>query len=180
MCIRDSYKRCRYFFELQAGAERVFYFEDGFHSPEDVKNGQLGQCFTFPWMNSVDINVTPKWVRETVWYQIFPERFCNGNKENDPDWVKPWGYHTVSNLDFYGGDLDGIQMCIRDRLYLPPSVGRKQCRSAKAYKRSAGDAEKTGGFWDRKDSDPGRGSKHGRRRKLLSDAGSKGRMVFSG
>ena len=107
--VQPPYKRCRYFFELQAGAERVFYFEDGFHSPEDVKNGQLGQCFTFPWMNSVDINVTPKWVRETVWYQIFPERFCNGNKENDPDWVKPWGYHTVSNLDFYGGDLDGIR-----------------------------------------------------------------------
>ena len=107
--VQPPYKRCRYFFELQAGAERVFYFEDGFHSPEDVKNGQLGQCFTFPWMNSVDINVTPKWVRETVWYQIFPERFCNGNKENDPDWVKPWGYHTVNNLDFYGGDLDGIR-----------------------------------------------------------------------
>ena len=107
--VQPPYKRCRYFFELQAGAERVFYFEDGFHSPEDVKNGQLGQCFTFPWMNLVDINVTPKWVRETVWYQIFPERFCNGNKENDPDWVKPWGYHTVSNLDFYGGDLDGIR-----------------------------------------------------------------------
>lgn len=107
--VQPPYKRCRYFFELQAGAERIFYFEDGFHSPEDVKNGQLGQCFTFPWMNSVDINVTPKWVRDTVWYQIFPERFCNGNKENDPDWVKPWGYHTVSNLDFYGGDLDGIR-----------------------------------------------------------------------
>ena len=28
---------------------------------------------------------------ETVWYQIFPERFCNGNKENDPDWVKALG-----------------------------------------------------------------------------------------
>ena len=51
--VQPPYKRCRYFFELQAGAERVFYFEDGFHSPEDVKNGQLGQCFTFPWMNSV-------------------------------------------------------------------------------------------------------------------------------
>ena len=66
--MQPPYKRCRYFFELQAGAERVFYFEDGFHSPEDVKNGQLGQCFTFPWMNPVDINVTPKWVRETVFY----------------------------------------------------------------------------------------------------------------
>ena len=36
--VQPPYKRCRYFFELQAGAERVFYFEDGFHSPEDVKN----------------------------------------------------------------------------------------------------------------------------------------------
>ena len=29
------------------------------------------------------VNNLPKWVRETVFYQIFPERFCNGNKAND-------------------------------------------------------------------------------------------------
>ncbi len=26
----------------------------------------------------------PAWAKEAVWYQIFPERFCNGDKSNDP------------------------------------------------------------------------------------------------
>ena len=27
---------------------------------------------------------TPEWARHAVWYQIFPERFCNGDTSNDP------------------------------------------------------------------------------------------------
>jgi hypothetical protein len=27
----------------------------------------------------------PQWAKEVVWYQIFPERFRNGDKTNDPD-----------------------------------------------------------------------------------------------
>ena len=27
---------------------------------------------------------TPEWARHAVWYQIFPERFCNGDVSNDP------------------------------------------------------------------------------------------------
>mgnify|MGYP003492491381 FL=1 len=26
----------------------------------------------------------PQWAKEVVWYQIFPERFCNGDTKNDP------------------------------------------------------------------------------------------------
>ncbi|MDZ7680568.1 MAG: hypothetical protein U5J63_02375 [Fodinibius sp.] len=26
----------------------------------------------------------PEWARHVVWYQIFPERFCNGDSGNDP------------------------------------------------------------------------------------------------
>ena len=33
---------------------------------------------------------TPEWVKHTVWYQIFPERFANGDKSNDPQGVKAW------------------------------------------------------------------------------------------
>ena len=29
-------------------------------------------------------NEPPKWAKEAVWYQIFPERFYNGDKANDP------------------------------------------------------------------------------------------------
>ncbi len=28
---------------------------------------------------------TPRWARHAVWYQILPERFCNGDPHNDPD-----------------------------------------------------------------------------------------------
>ena len=27
---------------------------------------------------------TPEWARHVVWYQIFPERFANGDPSNDP------------------------------------------------------------------------------------------------
>ncbi|WP_244835156.1 alpha-amylase family glycosyl hydrolase [Clostridium sp. BJN0001] len=67
----------------------------------------------------------PQWVKNAVFYQIFPERFCNGNKENDvktgeykfdgyeatkvDDWDKaPENYEKAHCLDFYGGDLEGI------------------------------------------------------------------------
>jgi cyclomaltodextrinase len=51
--------------------------------------------------------VTPEWVRHAVFYQIFPDRFANGDPSNDPENVQPWGtppsYHS-----FMGGDLRGI------------------------------------------------------------------------
>lgn len=50
---------------------------------------------------------TPAWVADAVFYQIFPERFNNGNSANDPAGTQPWGSKpTLDN--FMGGDLDGI------------------------------------------------------------------------
>jgi hypothetical protein len=37
--------------------------------------------------HAVDMTKSPDWVKETVWYQIFPERFANGDKSNDPEGV---------------------------------------------------------------------------------------------
>jgi alpha-glucosidase len=66
----------------------------------------------------------PLWVRESVFYQIFPDRFAIGNPANRPalgawsqegasvthaawdDLPRPW--QETRNLDFYGGDLEGI------------------------------------------------------------------------
>lgn len=33
----------------------------------------------------------PGWVQDAVFYQIFPERFCNGDTTNDPPGTEPWG-----------------------------------------------------------------------------------------
>ncbi len=108
--VKPEYKRCRYFFELWAGSECRLYSEDGFFTPRQLKEGKKQlQCFTFPWMNPADVNRVPLWVKDTVWYQIFPERFCNGDPGNDPEKVHPWGYHPVTNREFYGGDLEGVR-----------------------------------------------------------------------
>ncbi|MEJ6007911.1 alpha-amylase family glycosyl hydrolase [Paucibacter sp. AS339] len=73
----------------------------------------------------------PDWAKDAVYYAIFPDRFRNGDPDNDPrpgrdhyqnqdvefhrNWLdKPWkpgtsdGSDEVYNNDFYGGDLAGI------------------------------------------------------------------------
>ena len=108
--IEPEYKRLKYYFEIITETEKWYYFEDGFLSEEQFElEGRSRQCFVMPWMNASDVNRVPKWVNDTVWYQIFPERFCNGNPGNDPEGVLPWKEEgKVTNQEFYGGDLKGI------------------------------------------------------------------------
>ena len=92
--VRPEYKRLKYYFELQTEEESWFYFEDGFVSSEQMHlEGRSRQCFVFPWMNPCDVPRTPAWVNDTVWYQIFPDRFCNGDPSNDPENVVSWREH---------------------------------------------------------------------------------------
>ena len=72
--------------------------------------------------------VQPAWVKEAVFYQIFPERFCNGEPANDvrtgeytkngwPTKAMAWtdtppSFLRGRCLDFYGGDLQGIRQKI--------------------------------------------------------------------
>jgi cyclomaltodextrinase / maltogenic alpha-amylase / neopullulanase len=51
--------------------------------------------------------VTPEWVRHAVFYQIFPDRFANGDPSNDPENAQPWG-SPPTFYNFMGGDLQGI------------------------------------------------------------------------
>lgn len=108
--IRPEFKRLKYYFELQTEDERWFYFEDGFVSEAQMALvGRSRQCFIMPWMNPADIPVTPAWVNDTIWYQIFPERFCNGDPSINPEGTLPWRVKgSVTNQEFFGGDLQGI------------------------------------------------------------------------
>ncbi|MDH7576365.1 MAG: glycoside hydrolase family 13 protein [Bacillota bacterium] len=49
----------------------------------------------------------PSWVEKAVFYQIFPERFANGDPTNDPPGVLAWG-EEPGETTFFGGDLQGI------------------------------------------------------------------------
>lgn len=50
----------------------------------------------------------PAWVRDAVFYQIFPDRFRNGDRGNDPPGTEPWGAPPTRE-NFLGGDLAGIR-----------------------------------------------------------------------
>ncbi len=49
----------------------------------------------------------PSWVQDAVFYQIFPDRFRNGDPRNDPPNVRPWGEPPTPKT-FFGGDLAGV------------------------------------------------------------------------
>ncbi len=68
----------------------------------------------------------PDWLHDAVFYQVFPERFANGDPTLDPPGVVPWG-STPTRDNFFGGDLygvvdhlDHIQQLGANALYLTP------------------------------------------------------------
>lgn len=108
--LRPPHKREQYYFEITAGDETVLMFEDGFYTLEEAeKPGRLKQYYKFPWLNRADVCAPPAWVNETVWYQIFPDRFCRGDAGKKRYPLRKWD--DCKNLhpwDYYGGDLKGI------------------------------------------------------------------------
>jgi alpha-glucosidase len=78
--------------------------------------------------------VTPSWVRDSVFYQIFPDRFADGDPSNNvrdgefayhgrPARARQWGeppshYTQGGTGEFFGGDLVGIEQHLDDILEL--------------------------------------------------------------
>lgn len=98
-------RRLRYGFRLENSDETFVYAEKGFfeHAPSDVTN-----YFCFPFLNKADVFTPPAWVNNTVWYQIFPERFANGDASINPEGSLPWGSTAASQKNFFGGDFQGV------------------------------------------------------------------------
>lgn len=49
----------------------------------------------------------PGWVPDAVFYQVFPDRFCNGDRASDPPGAVPWD-SAPTRENFFGGDLQGV------------------------------------------------------------------------
>lgn len=102
----------RYHFRLEDGADTAYYTKHGLTEalPQDG------------WFTLLRDFHTPDWAKGAVMYQIYPDRFCNGDKTNDvrtgeylylgrmAEGVADWDAlpeHVDFNR-FYGGDLQGI------------------------------------------------------------------------
>lgn len=110
LAIKPEHKRIKYAFildDLYLYGVRELY--DLSEDIDQKKRYNLFNYFNFPYLNEADIIQIPKWVKNTVWYEIFPERFKRSkDATNTP--TNAWGIpaEKVTNHMFFGGNLEGI------------------------------------------------------------------------
>jgi len=81
------------------------YGEGGFFDDDDLNWQTAENYFHLPYLHLSDAELPPTWVKDTVWYQIFPERFANGDYTNDPANVQPWGQGSSASGQSIMGPL---------------------------------------------------------------------------
>lgn len=103
--VQPRFRRMVYYFALHDGEKSVYMLEKGFFNepPAIIYEG----LFDFPFINPADVHKPPSWVKQAVFYQIFPERFANGDPSLNPEGTEPWG-GTPTPKNFFGGDLKGV------------------------------------------------------------------------
>ena len=114
-----------YEYEITVGTDQVLYHFKVVTGQEVCLYNRLGA--TDEAQQGFDFKITPgfhtpEWAKGAVMYQIFVDRFCNGDKSNDVETceyvyigrpvqrVEDWG-RNPSAMDvgyFYGGDLKGV------------------------------------------------------------------------
>lgn len=102
--VTPPFRRLRYAFRLTSGAESILLTDRGF---ELVLPDNSNSFFDFPYINRIDVFEPPAWVKDAVFYQIFPERFANGDPSISPESAEPWGGEPTPR-NFFGGDLQGV------------------------------------------------------------------------
>ncbi|WP_294372051.1 glycoside hydrolase family 13 protein [uncultured Clostridium sp.] len=98
--------RYRYYFELtDRNGEVEFFDERGFKKEMEIR--PEAASFQYPYIAESDAYKKVNWLQESVVYQIFVERFCDGDKSIDPEDALEWGSEVTATSKF-GGDIQGI------------------------------------------------------------------------
>lgn len=93
----------KYYFSLEDTEGKAWYFSVYGVSEEVPESG----FFEYLYANGNDVIVAPGWAKGMIYYQIFPERFYNGEYGNDPADAAMWGT-SPTRENYMGGDLAGI------------------------------------------------------------------------
>lgn len=107
--VKAPSKRTKYAFILHAEGSRYFY---GPRRISEIKEGfdlyDPFEYFNYPDIPKEDLPTFPEWAKNTVWYQIFPERFARKGPAGSH---LPWDSvrEGITNHHLFGGNLAGIR-----------------------------------------------------------------------
>jgi len=106
--IKPLFHRTKYAFIIHDGNHSFLYGAQRMieltHEIKHSDFNDLSAFYNFPYLNHEDLHQTPPWVKNTVWYQIFMDRFYSSTKNSSLE----WGHLPVKNDELYGGDLKGV------------------------------------------------------------------------
>ncbi len=89
--VTASHHRLAYAFCItDFSGKQFFYTDQGIFDYEEQRLTHDNLYFRMPYFQEIDRFKVPDWVAKTVWYQIFPERFYNGDPTNDPEGTLAW------------------------------------------------------------------------------------------
>ncbi len=99
--------RLAYVFYVNDGEENYYFSEDGVTKNYDFTVG-FYNFFQYPYINEADIMECVPWMKTATFYQIFVDRFHQGDMEKDNSYINlKWG-EIPTPKSFAGGDLKGI------------------------------------------------------------------------
>ena len=99
--------RVGYVFYINDGKNNYYYSEDGLTDTYDFKLG-FYNFFQYPYINPADVMSKIEWMGKACFYQIFVDRFKQGNTHKDISYINcKWG-DIPSPFTYAGGDLKGI------------------------------------------------------------------------
>ena len=99
----DTLRYLKYYFRLIDNTGKLYFLNAWDTSEAEPRDG----FYEFLYANETNVLKIPEWAKGVIYYQIFPERFADGNPSNNPPECQKWG--TAPNRENYmGGDLAGI------------------------------------------------------------------------
>ena len=100
-------KRIEYIFKIKEGKENYYLCESGIYKNYDFENFHF-TSFHMPYINEADLFELVEWMKDALFYQIFPERFRRGDFSKDDSYINQKWEDLPNPSSFAGGDLKGI------------------------------------------------------------------------
>lgn len=100
-------KRIEYIFKIKEGKENYYLCESGIYKNYDFENFHF-TSFHMPYINEADLFEPVEWMKDALFYQIFPERFRRGDFSKDDSYINQKWEDLPNPSSFAGGDLKGI------------------------------------------------------------------------
>lgn len=96
---------CYYFLMIDKEGNHTYFYQDGFR---DTYSWGRQQLFQLPYLHKQDTPQVPKWLKESIMYQLFPDSFANGKERLEEKPTTHMLENGVKVESRFGGTIKGI------------------------------------------------------------------------